>query len=605
MSAPEPPPTDPFLDFFPTHERHADAVARLLALLGPLDPDGDGPFGGRRARERDERDEFVADAVDAFRRAGLFEVVVPPADGGLADLPLIYQAGGLLSSRDLSVAIALGVVALATFPLRLAGTRDQRAHWFGRVRAGDLAAVGFSEWAHGSDLAANATTARRVSDAPDAPYRLDGEKSLINNGTEAAFALVIARTGERVPETDPDARRLNAATQSFFVIDLRSDGVRPVPRFKTHGVRGADISGFRLDGVLVPPDRRVGSEGQGFRIGRRTLEISRGGVSGFAAGQAVLALRLGCRHARERRLYGGPIVALEPVIAALVRAYVEVEVMSALALKTAHVGMYAPLSSRDLTCCAKLHVPDAAFRTIADLGLVLGARGYLRDRPFERLVRDARLLPIFDGTAHIQEGEVVAAAARPAPPGAAVAARDPIASIRAYRTAWRPDADLLRADKLDWPLGRAVEVAALHAACPDLGLAPLAAGRRVLERLLERALAGAPVTALDGTDRGRLASLAARTSAVAALGERAAFDLAGGGAGAVPEARRAALRRAAAGAGLEALALAAALAPEAADSIVDPEDRRSVLAGAADARAPAVEGPLRAAVRAFDAAPER
>jgi alkylation response protein AidB-like acyl-CoA dehydrogenase len=572
---------DPFYDFFPTLPEDRDVWDKLDALVGPFDPDGEGAFGLRRARERDEGDLYVTDAKEAFSQAGLRRLLIPERDGGLLKKPLEEQWSAFFASRDLSCAVTFNVVSLILKPIEYGGTPEQRKHYFDRVLDGVHPAYCLTELDHGSDILSNKTRAtrvivdregRRTPCAPDderfTHYVLTGEKRLINTGDESDFKCVVARTGESHESGGPEV-----GTLSFFVVENTMPGVVQYPRYRTHGICGVNLSGFRMDDVLVPRGNLLGAEGDGFRLARRAFEVHRGTICSMAAGQLLLGFRLACRWARGRKLYGAPILQLQPVRDALLRAYVELELIFALAQKTAYVTQFAPLSARDLTCQAKMYGPLAAFQSIIDLGWVIGARGYLRENPFELLVRDSRILAIFDGTLHVQEGQVIVSVSRPRRTEDAI--RDPIGVIRNYRTLCEPSRDFYRSDRGDWPLGRSEEIAALQHVLPELRLEPLVSGRKIVERIVKQKVE------LKG-ERSPLAHLIGRMTSTAALAERIAFETSVNHP--VPAARRAALHIASAEVGLAALALASTIDPENQQSLVDPDEEIAIRRGAVACR---------------------
>ena len=170
----------------PDRERWFDSIEEMLA---------EPAFAIEPALALAEEDLFCRDAVERWIDAGLMEIFVPPSLGGAGDFPTIYRASAILAAHDPSIALALGVVTLATLPLRIAGDPGPEGRWFGRVREGSLAALGLTEEVRGTDLASNRTRAERVrvtgermepveeGDETFTHYRVVGEKNLINNAT--------------------------------------------------------------------------------------------------------------------------------------------------------------------------------------------------------------------------------------------------------------------------------------------------------------------------------------------------------------------------------------------------------------------------------------
>lgn len=553
--------------------------------------EGAGALSTSTAVRLGECDAFCEPAVDAWRRAGLMDVFVPPALGGCADFPMLYRVCAMLASQDLSIAAALGVVALGTLPLRVAGSAQQCARWFKRVHEGDLAGIALTEAAHGSDLAANETVARRVralsGDTPEyvaddsfTHYELTGTKHTINNGSRAGFLIVMARTTESARA----GAMADSTAHSLVVVDMRARHGMSFERRHTHGFRSVDISNVRFDRCLVDRCDLVGKESDGFRIARRTLEISRGGISAFAVGQLFGALHLVKRYARERRLYGGHAIAEFPMVAAMIaEASASVELIAAMSAWAARVSAVAPLSARRVTAAAKCFAPAEAARQIADLALVLGAAGLLRDHPFERFRRDVSILPVFDGTTNIQRVEVLLHLRRAAG-RADGAAPDAVAELELAKEIWTRDefvdVNLMRGDgRLPRTDPRALE--AYHDLHPDCGFLVLAASQRAQVRFTEQFMRdrpGMPGPLSTTLAEGRLADAAARTEATLALALRVAT------AASVPAGRRAALTACLGVLALETLALVEQHAPESVELLTDVADRDALRMGVVRAR---------------------
>lgn len=533
---------DPVLDLLPAGRQWESWTARAQQCIDEHSG-RDGVFSHSRAIDLGERDEFCEAAVEAWRAAGLMDVFVPPEFGGCGDFPMVYRICALLASREPSIAAAFGAVGLGTLPIRIAGNAEQRRRWFARVRDGDLAGLALTEEAHGSDLAANETLARRVrvqSDEDASPeyvsddsythYQVTGRKHTINNGSRAGFLVVMARTtlpSRVAPVSRPTS---DAAAHSLLVLDMRSRGIKTFVRRHTHGFRSVDIADVGFENCLVDRSDLLGGETQGFRIARRTLEISRGGISAMAVGQLLGAFQIVKRCADERRLYGGQSVSSFPIVAGtLAETYASVELIAALSAWTARVSSVAPVSARLLTAAAKCFAPAEAARRIGELALVLGAPGLMREHPFERFRRDIWILPVFDGATNIQRIELLLHLRRPSRCDAAEAP-DAAAELQLAREIWARDdlgqVDLMRGDaSLPRTDPRALE--AYHEFHHDCGFLTLAAARRVHLRIAERCLEDRP--AMPGPlsttlDEARLADALARIEATIALAFRVATE---------------------------------------------------------------------------------
>ncbi|WP_178880212.1 acyl-CoA dehydrogenase family protein, partial [Streptomyces acidiscabies] len=222
----------------------------------------------------DEREEFPARAMRVLDEAGLAAHYVL-ADG---ELPETVQLLRAVARRDLTVAIAHGKTFLGSVPVWVAGTREQQDALAVRVRAGDPVCWGLTERGHGADLLAGELRAI----AHDGGWRLDGEKWLINNATRSALACVLART-------DPEG---GARGFSLFLVDkarLTEGSWRDLPKVRTHGIRGADISGFVLDGA---EGTLVGEVGGGLPAVLTSLQLTRTACAALSLGAADHALGL-------------------------------------------------------------------------------------------------------------------------------------------------------------------------------------------------------------------------------------------------------------------------------------------------------------------------
>jgi alkylation response protein AidB-like acyl-CoA dehydrogenase len=365
-----------------------------------------------------------------------------------------------------SLAISLGITGLALLPVYIAGTDEQLAVVRERVGAGAQAAMLLSEWSHGSDLLAGETRAER---APDG-YRVTGEKQLINMVARAGLLMTLARTAP------PAAGLAGAGGLSLFLID-RDDTVEALPRRRTLPVPAAEIGGVRFRATHVPASRRIGPEGDGFRLVQAALVVSRGGISAFAAGTASRACALAFAYARERVLYGQPIAQLGPVAENLAR-------MAALDLAAASLSVAAAAAvnalgqrAAHMTAVAKLVTCDLAERAVGEGRAVLSARSLLADLPYQQVVRDSMLYGVFDGTRHLMLDQVqwrVRRMARPAEP--AEPARADI-----YRPAPAPMTESARVRGSAWLPRPSVSAAALAATGGAVDLDPLCDGARALE----------------------------------------------------------------------------------------------------------------------------
>jgi alkylation response protein AidB-like acyl-CoA dehydrogenase len=334
--------------------------------------------------------QYPSQAVSALHSRGLGRLFGPEASAW--HLSTLYAE---LAAADGTLAITVGVNALALLPIYLDATPALRARVLERVQEGGMAAMLLTEWAHGSNLLRNETTARPKGTG----FVIDGRKALINGGRRHDLLTVLART-----RTSTSGRAAYGDHTLFWV--ERGPGVEALGRHPTLPTRGADISQVGLSGVEVGADQVIGSVGDGFSVIRRTLSLSRGGISALAAGAAAGMLSQTIAYAHTRDIYGGPILELD-AIADHVAELQELEAQcAAVSLRATAFANAFGRAAAPMTAAAKLVAPRLAERA-ADVGrMVLGSRALLEDHDFARFVRDVTLYGIFDGTHHVMLEEL-------------------------------------------------------------------------------------------------------------------------------------------------------------------------------------------------------
>jgi alkylation response protein AidB-like acyl-CoA dehydrogenase len=366
-------------------------AATLDRFLGDPD-DSAGLFSYARAMECDEAERFPSEAADALGAWGLYEYFVPGALGG--KLPPFDEALSMmrvLSRRDPTLAIAFGQCFLGAMPVWISGSAELQRRAASVLAAGRSMALALTERAHGGDLAATEVSAHPEPGC----YRLTGEKWLINNATRGAALTVLART-----DSSGGPRALSLF---FFEKDRTEHGTfLHLPKIRTHGIRAADISGVRFEGARVDAQGLVGPLGDGIETTLKALMVTRALCPAFSLGAADSALRLTVRFARSRRLYGATVWDIPASRAALIGAFVDLRVCETLAFATARALHVVPEQASIWSAVAKYYVPTAIEATMNALGVVLGARYYLREEfasgVFQKLLRDAMVVGLFDGS---------------------------------------------------------------------------------------------------------------------------------------------------------------------------------------------------------------
>ncbi|MFE1834086.1 acyl-CoA dehydrogenase family protein [Streptomyces sviceus] len=354
----------------------------------------------------DAREEFPGDAVRVLDEAGLPAHYVLLPEGDFSETVRLLRA---VARRDLTVAIAHGKTFLGAAPVWVAGTPDQAARLAERVRRGEAVCWGLTERDHGADLLAGELAAVADTDAAadseegDGGWRLTGEKWLINNATRATLACVLART-------DPAG---GGRGFSLFVVDrarLPEGAWQDLPKVRTHGIRGADISGFALEDAPVPADALVGAEGDGIAVVLKTLQLTRIACTALSLGAADHALRLTRDFATGRKLYGRRLADVPHVRRILGRAAaaaLTAEAVSALSARSVHT---LPGELSTISAITKAYVPTLTQDTLVSLGELLGLRGFLTSPPgggFAKLERDHRICAIFDGSTAVNRAALL------------------------------------------------------------------------------------------------------------------------------------------------------------------------------------------------------
>ncbi len=367
------------------------AAEALEERLG--DPfDSRTPFSLAAAASLDEREEFPEAFVSQLQEFGYLDRMVPRdlggAFGSFEEACALQRA---VARRDLTTAIALGQTFLGSVPIWLAGTADQKERQAALLLSGGLAALALTEEAHGADVLQSEVRAE-----PDAGgIRLWGTKWLINNGTRAQALTVFAREG--------DLSGLSGF--SLFVVDkslIAAGALVPLSKKRTLGIRGADISGVALHGALIPAAARIGAAGAGADLLLQSLQLTRVGCCSFSLGAADTALRLALDFSLSRQLYGASVSEIPHARDALAGAFIDLLVADCVATAAARAVHAAPEQLSLFSSVAKVFVPTQVETILRALSAVLGARYYLREGiaggAFQKIVRDAAVVPLFDGS---------------------------------------------------------------------------------------------------------------------------------------------------------------------------------------------------------------
>ncbi len=346
-----------------------------------------------RAAEIDKTGEFPQDLRQLLAAQDILALPFPEEHGGLGgDLLSVCLAVEQLSRACATTGLILAVQELASLPLLIAGTNEQKARFVPKLASGDhLIAFALTEAEAGSDVAAIRTTATRDGD----DYVIDGSKRFISHGSVADLITVFAVTG--ADSETPRRERL-----SCFIVEVPTPGFTVTRIEHKMGMRGSPTAELAFDGVRVPAANRIGDEGAGFGLAMQTFDRSRPGIAAQAVGIAQGALDVATAYARDRKQFGKRIGDLQMVGAMLADMDAATEAARQLLYKACvEIDAGAPDASRWSAMC-KLVAGDAAMRVTTDAVQVLGGYGYIDEFPVERMMRDAKLTQLYEGTQQIQ-----------------------------------------------------------------------------------------------------------------------------------------------------------------------------------------------------------
>jgi alkylation response protein AidB-like acyl-CoA dehydrogenase len=345
-----------------------------------------------RAAEIDASHEFPWDVVELYREHELFGLFFDDEWGGtgtgtLLSLVAIEEVSKVCATSGL----ILAVQELGSLGLKLAGSQEQQERYLPRLASGEwLCAYALTEAGSGSDSAAMRTTARR----DDGEYALDGSKRFITNAAVANLYTVFAKT-------DPSAGH---AGISAFVVEVDSPGFEVARLEPKMGISGSTTGELVFDGCRVPEGNRLGAEGEGFKIAMRILDRSRPGVAAQGLGIAQGATDYALEYAKSRETMAKPIVQHQLVAAKLAEMETKCEAARGLLYRFGQM-VDAGVADEELTkasAMAKLYCTDVAMEVTTEAVQILGGYGYIREYPVERMMRDAKITQIYEGTNEIQ-----------------------------------------------------------------------------------------------------------------------------------------------------------------------------------------------------------
>lgn len=342
--------------------------------------------------ELDEREEFPWEVVKISAEAGLMGVSMPEEyegfGGGVLEYCLVAEE---LSRVCLGIATSVVASGLGAMPILLYGSPEQKKKYLPDIAKGRrLAAFGLTEADAGSDAGSIRTTATRTKEG----YLLNGTKQWITNGGEAEIYTIVAMTD----------RSRGPRGASAFIVEKGDKGFTFGKKEKKMGIRASATRELVFQDCFVARENLIAKEGMGFIITMRTFDRTRPGVGAQGVGLAQGALDEAVRYAREREQFGKKIISFQAIQHLLADMATQVEAARALVYAVARYVDHStnPKEISKVSGMSKVFASDVAMKVTTDAVQVFGGYGYMRDYPVEKMMRDAKILQIYEGTNQIQ-----------------------------------------------------------------------------------------------------------------------------------------------------------------------------------------------------------
>ncbi|MBI5741410.1 MAG: acyl-CoA dehydrogenase family protein [Nitrospirae bacterium] len=340
--------------------------------------------------ELDEKEEFPWEIMKTLAQSDFFGLYIPEEYGGMGkggfELSLVIEE---LSRGCLGVSTTYAANALGTYPVLLYGSEEQKKKYLPDIASGKrLVAFGLTEANAGSDAAGVRTTAK-----PDgSEYVLNGTKQWITNGGEAEIYTVIAMTD----------KSKGARGASAFIVEKGTPGFSFGKKENKLGIRASATRELVFENCRIPKENLISKEGMGFIVAMKTLDKSRTGVGAQGVGVAQGAFEAAAGYAKERQQFGQPVISFQAIQHMLADMATQIEAARALVYSVAkYIDSAAKEVSKE-SAMAKLFATDVAMKVTVDAIQVMGGSGYMREYPVEKMMRDAKILQIYEGTNQIQ-----------------------------------------------------------------------------------------------------------------------------------------------------------------------------------------------------------
>ena len=338
----------------------------------------------------DATEQFPWDIMKILAEAGLFGIYIPEeyggTGGGIFDNCLAVEK---LGEACIGVATSFAASGLGAYPILLYGSEELKHKYLPQIASGKkLAAFGLTEPGAGSDVSGIQTRAKKDGDH----YIINGSKQWITNGGEAEIYSILAITD----------RSKGPRGASFFVVEKGDPGFSFGKKEKKLGIRASATRELIFDDCRIPKDRLIGREGMGFIIAMKTFDKSRPGIGALAVGLAQGALDISVEYARKRVQFDKPIISFQAIQHKLADMATKTEAARALVYSIARYMDSEPREVSKVSAMSKVFAGDVAMEVATNAVQVLGGYGYMQDYPVEKMMRDAKILQIYEGTNEIQ-----------------------------------------------------------------------------------------------------------------------------------------------------------------------------------------------------------
>ncbi len=344
--------------------------------------------------ELDETGQFPWEIMKTLAQSDLFGLFIPEEFGGLGkgclELSIAVEE---LSRACLGVSTTFAANALGTYPILLFGSDEQKKKFLPDIATGKrLVAFGLTEANAGSDASGIQTTARLEGNE----YVLNGTKQWITNGGEAEIYTIIAITD----------RSKGPRGASAFVVEKGTPGFSFGKKENKMGIRASATTELIFDNCRIPKDNIIGKEGMGFVVAMKTLDNSRTGVGAQGVGVAQGAFEEAVKFARQRIQFGHPVITFQAVQHMLADMATSIEAARALVYAVARLVDSGAKDVSKESAMSKVFATDVAMKVTVDAVQVMGGSGYMKEYPVEKMMRDAKILQIYEGTNQIQRNVI-------------------------------------------------------------------------------------------------------------------------------------------------------------------------------------------------------